>query len=157
MNGIEQSADGKASGTIGEDKKGTDGKTIPSVQVVFTNTAHKQIPITVEKKWQDAKGNELTGGLPTSIWVKLQRRRVDSTDGKWTDVPDTEVKLTNGTWKHTFTGMDACDISDTTGTTYYEYRVVESDAENGNYIADGTLQLGDYKYIVASKTKNHNG
>lgn len=150
VNGIEQSADGKASGTIGEDKKGTDGKTIPSVQVVFTNTAHKQIPITVEKKWQDAKGNELTGGLPTSIWVKLQRRRVDSTDGKWTDVPDTEVKLTNGTWKHTFTGMDACDISD---TTYYEYRVVEWDAENGNYKASGTLILGGYKYTVASKTK----
>ena len=37
-----------------------------------------------------------------------------------------------------------------TGTTYYEYRVVESDAENGNYIANGTLKLGEYKYIVAS-------
>ena len=49
-----------------------------------------------------------------------------------------------------FTGMDACDIG---GKTYYEYRVVESDAEDGNYIADGTLILGGYKYTVASKTK----
>ena len=143
-------AGNKACVTIGEDTTDENGNTIPSVQVVFTNTAHKQIPITVEKKWQDAENNVLTTGLPESIWVKLQRRRVDSTDGKWTDVPDTAVKLTNGTWTHTFTGMDACDIS---GKTYYVYRVVESDAENGNYIANGTLQLGDYKYKVASETK----
>ena len=140
----------EASGTIDEDTTDENGNTIPGVQVVFTNTAHKQIPITVEKIWKDAKDKVLTDDLPTSIWVKLQRRRVDSTDGKWTDVPDTAVELKNGTWKHTFTGMDACDIG---GKTYYVYRVVESDAENGNYIADGTLQLGDYKYIVASKTK----
>ena len=145
------SVDGdKACVNIGED-------TTPGVQVVFTNTAHKQIPITVEKKWQDSKGDELTTGLPDSIEVKLQRRRAGSTnDADWTFVPNTAVKLTKdntGKWKHTFTGMDACDIGDNTSTTYYEYRVVESDAENGNYIADGTLQLGDYKYKVASETK----
>lgn len=146
-------AGNEASGTI-EDKTDENGKTIPSVQVVFTNTAHKQIPITVEKKWQDAKGNELADGLPESIGVKLQRRRAGSTnDADWTFVPDTEVELTNGTWKHTFTGMDACDISDNTGTTYYEYRVVERDAKDGNYIASGTLILGDYKYKVDSKTQ----
>ncbi|MCQ5080796.1 SpaA isopeptide-forming pilin-related protein [Gemmiger formicilis] len=139
-------ADNKACVTIGED-------TTPGVQVVFTNTAHKQIPITVEKIWKDAKDKVLADGLPESIWVKLQRRRVDSTDGKWTDVPDTAVELKNGTWKHTFTGMDACDISDTTGTTYYEYRVVESATKDVGYKADGTLQLGDYKYTVASKTR----
>lgn len=138
------SADGdKACVNIGED-------TIPGVQVVFTNTAHKPITIDVEKKWQDAKDKELADGLPESIWVKLQRRRVDSTDGKWTDVPDTAVKLTNGKWTHTFTGMDACDISD---NTYYVYRVVESATKDAGYKADGTLQLGDYKYKVASETK----
>ena len=145
VNGDEQLANGKASGTIVADTPD-----VPGVRVEFTNTAHKPITIDVEKKWQDAKDKVLTDGLPTSIWVKLQRRRVDSTDGKWTDVPDTEVELKNGTWKHTFTGMDACDIG---GKTYYEYRVVESDAEDGNYIADGTLILGGYKYTVASKTK----
>ena len=146
-------AGNKACVTIDEDKKGTDGKTTPGVQVVFTNTAHKQIPITVEKIWKNNEVGELTTGLPDSIEVKLQRRRAGSTSDKdWTDVPDTAVKLTNGTWKHTFTGMDACDISDTTGTTYYEYRVVERDAKDGNYIADGTLQLGDYNYKVTSET-----
>ena len=142
------SADGdKACVNIGED-------TTPGVQVVFTNTARKPITIDVEKKWQDAKDNELTDDLPDSIEVKLQRRRADSTDGKWTDVPDTAVELkSTGTWKHTFTGMDACDISDTTGTTYYVYRVVEWDAKDGNYKADGTLQLGDYKYKVDSKAQ----
>lgn len=142
----------EASGTI-EDKTDENGKTIPSVQVVFTNTARKQIPITVEKKWQDqdAKDKELTDGLPESIGVKLQRRPVGSTsDEDWTDVPDTAVKLTTGKWTHTFTGMDACDIG---GKTYYEYRVVELDEKDSKYKASGTLQLGDYKYTVASKTK----
>ena len=131
---------------IGEDEKGTNGNTVPGLQVVFTNTAHKQIAIEVEKKWQDSKGGKLTTGLPESIGVKLQRRRADSTSD-WENVPDTEVKLTNGTWKHTFTGMDAYDIN---GTTYYEYRVVEWDAEKGQYIASGTLTLGGYKYTVDS-------
>ena len=155
VNGIEQSADGKASGTIVADPpdENDSNKTTPGVQVVFTNTAHKQIPITVEKKWQDAEGKELATGLPTSIGVKLQRRPADGKNGKWTDVPDTAVELKNGTWKHTFTGMDACDISDTTGTTYYEYRVVESATKDVGYKADGTLILGGYKYTVASKTK----
>ena len=143
----------KASGTIVADTTDEDGKTTPSVRVVFTNTAHKPINIDVEKKWQDAKGNELTAGLPTSIWVKLQRRREGSkSDKDWTEVPNTAVKLTNGTWTHTFTGMDAYDISDN-NNTYYEYRVVESAAKDGQYIADGTLKLGDYNYKVDSETR----
>ena len=147
-------AGNKACVTIGEDKTDKNGNTIPGVQVVFTNTTRKQIPITVEKIWQDqdAEDKELTDDLPESIWVKLQRRPADSTSD-WENVLGTEVELKKddaGTWKHTFTGMDACDIG---GKTYYEYRVVESDAEDGNYIADGTLILGGYKYTVASKTK----
>ena len=145
-----KSVDGKeASDTIVADTTGKDGKTIPSVQVVFTNTAHKPIAIAVEKKWQDAKGD-----LPASIGVKLQRRRAGSADdAPWTDVKGTEVALTKddtGKWTHTFTGMDACDIN---GPTYYEYRVVEWDAENGQYTASGTLKLGDYNYQVTSEKK----
>lgn len=137
----EPSADGdKACVTIGED-------TTPGVQVVFTNTARKPITIDVEKTWKDAKGD-----LPESIWVKLQRRHEGSTnDADWTNVPDTEVELTNGTWTHTFTGMDAYDIG--TKDTYYEYRVVESAAKDGPYTASGTLKLGDYNYQVDSTTQ----
>ncbi len=140
------SADGdKACVNIVEDKKDADdnSKTIPGVRVVFTNTARKPITIDVEKKWQDAKGD-----LPASIGVKLQRRHANSADENWTDVPDTAVELTKdnaGKWTHTFTGMDACDISD---NTYYVYRVVELNEEDGNYTADGTLTLGNYKYTV---------
>ena len=134
---------------IGEDETDANGKTIPSVQVVFTNTAHKPIAIAVEKKWQDAKGD-----LPASIGVKLQRRHAGSKNDKdWADVPDTAVELTKdntGKWTHTFTGMDAYDIN---GTTYYEYRVVEWDAENDQYTASGTLTLGNYNYKVDSETK----
>ena len=141
----------EASGIIGEDKKDTDGKTTSSVQVVFTNTARKQIPITVEKAWQDAKGD-----LPTSIWIKLQRRHKGSTsDTDWENVQGTAVELTTdnaGKWTHTFPGMDAYDISDNINT-YYEYRVVESDAKTGDYKASGTLTLGGYNYQVFSETK----
>ena len=151
-----QSVEGnEASGTI-EDKTDENGKTIPSVQVEFTNTARKQIPITVEKKWQDqdAEDKELTDGLPESIGVKLQRRHAGSKNDKdWTDVQGTKVALTKdstGKWTHTFPGMDACDIG---GTTYYEYRVVELDEKDSKYKASGTLILGGYKYTVASKTK----
>ena len=141
----EPSADGdKACVNIGED-------TTSSVQVVFTNTAHKPITIDVEKKWQDAKGGELADGLPTSIWIKLQRRHANSTNEDWKDVPDTAVELKNGTWTHTFPGMDAYDIN---GTTYYEYRVVESATGKDDYIATGgTLKLGDYNYQVYSETR----
>ena len=147
VNDSEQLADGKASGTIVADTTDENGKTTPGVQVVFTNTAHKPITIDVEKKWQDAKGD-----LPASIGVKLQRRRADSTSD-WKNVPDTEVELTKdntGKWTHTFTGMDACDISD---NTYYVYRVVELNVEDGKYTADGTLKLGDYNYQVTSESK----
>lgn len=145
VNGSEQLADGKASGTIVADTTDANenGNTVPGVRVVFTNTAHKPITIDVEKKWQDAKGD-----LPASIGVKLQRRHANSADENWTDVPDTAVELTKdnaGKWTHTFTGMDACDISD---NTYYVYRVVELNEEDGNYTADGTLTLGNYKYTV---------
>ena len=149
--------DGKeASGIIGEDKKDTDGKTIPSVQVVFTNTARKPIAITVKKTWQDAKGEELITGLPKSIRIELQRRHAGSADdAPWTDVKGTEVALTKdetGKWTHTFPGMDAYDISDN-NNTYYEYRVVEWDAEKGQYTASGTLTLGNYNYKVDSTTQ----
>ena len=141
---------------IGEDEKGTNGNTVPGVQVVFTNTAHKPITIDVEKKWQDSKGGKLTTGLPESIRIKLQRRHEGSADdAPWTDVKGTEVALTKddtGKWTHTFTGMDACDISDN-NNTYYEYRVVEWDAEKGQYTASGTLTLGNYNYKVDSETK----
>ena len=152
VNDSEQLADGKASGTIVADTTDENGKTTPGVRVVFTNTAHKPITIDVEKKWQDSKGDELTDGLPASIWVKLQRRRADNTNEKWTDVPDTAVELKNGTWKHTFTGMDAYDISDN-NNTYYEYRVVESAQGDGYTATGGTLKLGDYNYQVYSETR----
>ena len=150
VNDSEQLADGKASGTIVADTTDENGKTTPGVRVVFTNTAHKPIAITVKKTWQNAEGGELTDGLPESIWVKLQRRHANSTNEEWVDVPDTKFALTNGTWKHTFTGMDAYDIN---GTAYYAYRVVELDEEKGDYKASGTLKLGDYNYQVDSETQ----
>lgn len=147
----------KACVNIGEDKTDENGKTTPGVQVVFTNTAHKPIAITVKKTWQNAKGEELATGLPESIWVKLQRRHKGSTsDTDWENVQGTAVELKKdndtGTWTHTFPGMDAYDISDN-NNTYYEYRVVESAQGDGYTATGGTLKLGDYNYQVYSEPK----
>lgn len=144
----------KACVNIGEDKTDENGNTVPGVRVVFTNTAHKPITIAVEKTWKNAEGGVLTDGLPTSIWIKLQRRHKGSTsDTDWENVQGTAVELTNGTWTHTFPGMDAYDISDN-NNTYYEYRVVESATGKDDYTATGgTLKLGDYNYQVYSEPK----
>lgn len=145
-----KSVDGnEACVNIGED-------TTPGVQVVFTNTAHKPIAITVKKTWQNAEGGELADGLPKSIQIKLQRRHANSTNEDWKDVQGTAVELKKdndtGTWKHTFTGMDAYDISDN-NNTYYEYRVMESAQGDGYTATGGTLKLGDYNYQVYSETR----
>lgn len=150
----EPSADGdKACVNIVADTPDTSdsSNTTPGVRVVFTNTARKPITIDVKKTWQNAKGE-----LPESIRIELQRRHAGSADdAPWTDVKGTEVALTKdetGKWTHTFHGMDAYDISDNKNT-YYEYRVVEWDAEKGQYTASGTLTLGNYNYKVDSETK----
>lgn len=150
----EPSADGdKACVNIVADTPDTSdsSNTTPGVRVVFTNTARKPITIDVKKTWQNAKGE-----LPESIRIELQRRHAGSADdAPWTDVKGTEVALTKdetGKWTHTFHGMDAYDIRDNKNT-YYEYRVVEWDAEKGQYTASGTLTLGNYNYKVDSETK----
>ena len=120
------------------------------VTATFTNTAHQLMDIEVEKQWQDANGNKLTDKLP-DIWVKLERRHVNDTSGKWVDATSA-VKLKysymTGKWTHTFERLDRTDVS---SGTKYEYRVAECATEKGTFTAKGTVTLGTYTY-TASQT-----
>ena len=129
-------------GTVTSDKT--------TVTATFTNTAHQLMDIEVEKQWQDADGNKLTDKLP-DIWVKLERRHVNDTSGKWVDATSA-VKLKysymTGKWTHTFERLDRTDVS---SGTKYEYRVAECATEKGTFTAKGTVTLGTYTY-TASQT-----
>lgn len=122
------------------------------VTATFTNTAHQLMDIEVEKQWQDAKGKPLTDKLP-DIWVKLERRHVNDTSGKWVDATSA-VKLQynymTGKWTHKFERLDKTDVN-VTGNPEYVYRVAECASDSGDYKAEGTVTIGTYTY-TASQT-----
>ena len=129
------------------------------VTATFTNTAHKLMDITVEKKWLDTDGTELTGkplthNLPDAIWVKLQRRH-KGTNEVWQDVPpmgavELNYDYLSGTWTHKFERLDMTDVN-ANNTPEYEYHVVERANDSGTFTAEGTVTLGEYTY-TASQT-----
>lgn len=132
-------------GTVTSDKT--------TVTATFTNTAHQLMDIEVEKQWQDADGNKLTDKLPDAIWVKLERRHVNDTSGKWVDATSA-VKLQynymTGKWTHKFERLDKTDVN-VTGNPEYVYRVAECASDSGDYKAEGTVTIGTYTY-TASQT-----
>ena len=107
----------------------------------------------MEKQWQDADGNKLTDKLPDAIWVKLERRHVNDTSGKWVDATSA-VKLQynymTGKWTHKFERLDKTDVN-VTGNPEYVYRVAECATQNGTFTAEGTVTIGAYTY-TASQT-----
>ena len=131
--------------------RGTVTSETEPVTATFTNTAHQLMDITVEKKWLDADNKPLTDNLPNAIWVKLERRHVNDTSGKWVDATSA-VKLQynymTGKWTHKFERLDKTDVS---SGTKYEYRVAECATEKGTFTAKGTVTLGTYTY-TASQT-----
>ena len=130
--------------------RGTVTSDTTPVTATFTNTAHQLMDIEVEKQWKDAKDKPLTDKLP-DIWVKLERRHVNDTSGKWVDATSA-VKLQynymTGKWTHKFERLDKTDVS---SGTKYEYRVAECATEKGTFTAKGTVTLGTYTY-TASQT-----
>ncbi len=131
--------------------RGTVTSDTTPVTATFTNTAHQLMDIEVEKQWKDAKDKPLTDKLPDAIWVKLERRHVNDTSGKWVDATSA-VKLQynymTGKWTHKFERLDKTDVS---SGTKYEYRVAECATEKGTFTAKGTVTLGTYTY-TASQT-----
>ena len=138
-------------GTVTSDKT--------TVTATFTNTAHQLMDIEVEKQWQDANGNKLTDKLPDAIWVKLERRHVNDTSGKWVDATSA-VKLQynymTGKWTHKFERLDKTDVN-VTGNPEYVYRVAECATQNGTFTAEGTVTIGTYTYTASQTTDSTTG
>lgn len=138
-------------GTVTSDKT--------TVTATFTNTAHQLMDIEVEKQWQDADGNKLTDKLPDAIWVKLERRHVNDTSGKWVDATSA-VKLQynymTGKWTHKFERLDKTDVN-VTGNPEYVYRVAECATQNDTFTAEGTVTIGTYTYTASQTTDSTTG
>ena len=126
--------------------RGTVTSETEPVTATFTNTAHQLMDIEVEKQWLDAKDK-----LPDAIWVKLERRHVNDTTGKWVDATSA-VKLQynymTGKWTHKFERLDKTDVN-VTGNPEYVYRVAECANDNGDYKAEGTVTIGAYTYTAS--------
>ena len=139
-------------GTVTSDKT--------TVTATFTNTAHQLMDITVEKQWLDTNGSELTNNLPDAIWVKLQRRHA-GTNETWQDVPLTDaVELKydymSKMWTHTFKRLDKTDVTSAGSTPDYEYRVLESASETGDWYGgtDGdVIVISGKRYKVLNTTR----
>ena len=131
--------------------RGTVTSEAEQVTATFTNTAHQLMDIEVEKQWKDAKDKPLTDKLPDAIWVKLERRHVNDTSGKWVDATSA-VKLQynymTGKWTHKFERLDKTDVN-VTGNPEYVYRVAECATQNGTFTAEGTVTIGAYTYTAS--------
>ena len=131
--------------------RGTVTSDTTPVTATFTNTAHQLMDIEVEKQWKDAKDKPLTDKLPDAIWVKLERRHVNDTSGKWVDATSA-VKLQynymTGKWTHKFERLDKTDVN-VTGNPEYVYRVAECASDSGDYKAEGTVTIGTYTYTAS--------
>ena len=142
----------------GKRVRGTIVKDSP-VTATFENTARELIDITVNKVWQTQDGTVIKDGLPTAIYLQLQRTETPDDATSWKPVPEYEsVELKpvdyEG-WTKLFTGLDKYDANKE-GRVYYSYRVLESATENNNDwhggVADDVIEIDGKKYTILNNT-----
>ena len=144
--------DNAARGTI------TAGKS--EVKATFTNTARTLIDLNVIKLWKDAEGNDLAEeDMPTSIWIKLERRHEGGTDAEWRTTQEypNPIKLTkngmSGQWVYKFEHLDQYDVTKDPQVEY-EYRITESGTQTGTYVpTGGQMTAADgFTYTLTQQT-----
>ena len=123
----------------------------------FVNTKRQLINIEVTKQWKKQDGTEIKDGLPTAIYLKLQRTKTPGDKNSWRDVTgdSVELKLGYDGWVKTFTGLDKFD-AEVGPHAYYTYRVLESATGTGNNwhggAADDVIEIGGKKYTILKNT-----
>ena len=123
----------------------------------FVNTKRQLIDIEVTKQWQKQDGTEIKDGLPTAIYLKLQRTKTPGDKNSWRDVTSDSVELKLGYdgWVKTFTGLDKFD-AEVGPHAYYTYRVLESATGTGNNwhggAADDVIEIDGKKYTILNNT-----
>lgn len=139
-----------------------------SVSTVFKNTKKPLVEVSVEKLWKNEADNDLTEGLPESVFVQLQRKADTVENGAWKAVAGYEAielkpqYMTDGSgntgvqWIFTATGLDQKVDYTQENSEEYQYRFVELEKGDSNsYIpmnpSDETnlmIQLGDSRYEI---------
>lgn len=113
----------------GKRVRGTIVKDSP-VTATFENTARELIDITVNKVWQTQDGTVIKDGLPTAIYLQLQRTETPNDPKSWQPVPEygkVELQPIDYVgWTTQFTGLDKYDANKTgKDQVDYTYRVLE--------------------------------
>lgn len=123
----------------------------------FFNTSRQLIDLEVTKQWKKQDDTVIKDGLPTAIYLKLQRTKTPADDSSWTDVTgykSVELKPGYDGWVKKFTGLDKFDATNKGEThEYYTYRVLESATENGTFYGGSNgnvIEIGGKKYTILS-------
>lgn len=121
----------------------------------FFNTKRQLTDLVVTKQWQKQDGTVIKDGLPTAIYLKLQRTKTPDKEGNWEDVQQVK-RLTDSYsgWVTTFTGLDKFD-AEVDPYAYYTYRVLESVTEAGPFYggsASNVIEIDGKKYTILKNT-----
>lgn len=123
----------------------------------FVNTKRQLTDLVVTKQWVKQDGTVIKDGLPTAIYLKLQRTKTPGDKNSWRDVTgdSVELKLGYDGWVKTFTGLDKFD-AEVGPHAYYTYRVLESATGTGNNwhggAADDVIEIDGKKYTILNNT-----
>lgn len=119
----------------------------------FVNTKRQLTDLVVTKQWQKQDGTVIKDGLPTAIYLKLQRTKTPGDEGSWEDVDGYKsvmLKPWYDGWVTTFTGLDKFD-AEVNPHAYYTYRVLESATEKGPFYGGSegnVIEIGGKKYTI---------
>ena len=121
----------------------------------FVNTKRQLTDLVVTKQWVKQDGTVIKDGLPTAIYLKLQRTKTPDKEGSWKDVQKVK-QLTDSYsgWVTTFTGLDKFD-AEVDPYAYYTYRVLESVTEAGPFYggsASNVIEIDGKKYTILNNT-----
>ena len=124
----------------------------------FVNTKRQLTDLVVTKQWVKQDGTVIKDGLPTAIYLKLQRTKTPGDEGSWEDVDGYKsvmLKPWYDGWVTTFTGLDKFD-AEVDPHAYYTYRVLESATETGNNWHGGSagnvIEIDGKKYKILNNT-----
>ena len=124
----------------------------------FVNTKRQLTDLVVTKQWVKQDGTVIKDGLPTAIYLKLQRTKTPGDEGSWEDVDGYKsvmLKPWYDGWVTTFTGLDKFDAK-VNPHVNYTYRVLESATGTGNNwhgdAADDVIEIDGKKYTILNNT-----
>ena len=140
----------KARGSVVEDDT-------HAATATFVNTKRQLTDLVVTKQWVKQDGTVIKDGLPTAIYLKLQRTKTPDDENSWADVDgydSVELKPWYDGWVTKFTGLDKFDAR-VKPHAYYTYRVLESATADGTFYGGSkgnVIEIDGKKYTILKNT-----